>query len=96
MLGRVATSGCEFYRAGTWYPATDARGHLERKVRYLVARNMISTAEDFIVMAATRSSMTDEAYAIRCHGGAPQPSAVWLEAELRTLRAAARKSGVPQ
>lgn len=89
LLARVAQSGCEFYRAGSWYSAGDARDHLERKYRYLVARQMIGTSEDFVALAGTRSSMTDEAYAIRCRGVAAQPSAAWLTAELRSLRAAA-------
>lgn len=87
VLTRVAQSGCEFYRSGSWYSAAEARDHLERKYRYLVARQMIATAEDFVALAGTRSSMTDEAYAIRCRGGAPQPSAVWLTSELHSLRA---------
>ena len=86
ILARVAQSGCEFYRAGSWYTAADARSHLERKYRYLAARNMIGTAEDFVALAGTRSSMTNEAYAIRCRGQAVQPSAAWLTAELRSLR----------
>lgn len=88
LLTRVAQSGCEFYRAGSWYSAGEARDHLERKYRYLVARQMIATSEDFVALAGTRSSMTDEAYAIRCRGATAQPSAVWLTTELRSLRAA--------
>lgn len=87
ILARIAQSGCEFYRSGSWYSATEARDHLERKYRYLAARQMIATAEDFVALAGTRSSMTDEAYAIRCRGAAPQASAIWLVAELRSLRA---------
>lgn len=87
ILTRVAQSGCEFYRAGSWYTAAEARNHLERKYRYLVARQMIATAEDFVALAGTSSSMTNEAYAIRCRGAAAQPSAAWLTSELRTLRA---------
>lgn len=86
LLARVAQSGCEFYRSGSWYSAGEARDHLERKYRYLVARQMLATAEDFVALAGTRSSMTDEAYAIRCRSGAAQPSAAWLTTELRSLR----------
>lgn len=88
LLARVAQSGCEFYRSGSWYSAEKARDHLERKYRYLAVRNLLGSAEDFVVMAATRSSMTNEPYAIRCRGAAPQPSATWLGEELRNLRQA--------
>lgn len=92
LLGRVAQSGCEFYRSGSWFDGNKARDHLERKYRYLAARNLLGSAEDFVVMAATRSSMSNEAYAIRCHGGAQQPSAAWLTEELRNIRQSASKA----
>lgn len=88
MLSRVVSSGCEFGRGSTWHTGADARVHLERKLGYLSARGMVASAEDFIAMAATRSSMTGEAYAIRCKPNPAQPSATWMEAELKALRAA--------
>lgn len=87
LMVRIAQSGCEFYRSGSWYSAAEARDHLERKYRYLAARQMIGTTEDFVALAGTRSSMTDEAYAIRCRGVTALPSAAWLTTELRSLRA---------
>ncbi len=96
LLGRVAQSGCEFYRGGSWYSAPQARDHLERKYRYLAVRNLVGNAEDFVMMAGTRSSMSNEPYAIRCRGGAAQPSAVWLSDELRSIRQAAGKTAPPR
>lgn len=93
LLARIARSGCEFYRGGSWYSAEKARAHLERKYRYLAVRNLLGSSEDFVAMAGTRSSMTNEPYAIRCSGGAPQPSAVWLTDELKAIRLAAAKAG---
>ncbi len=89
MLARVVSSGCEFGRGSTWHSGPDARVHLERKLGYLSARGMVASAEDFITMAATRSSMTGEAYTIRCKPNPAQPSAAWMEAELKALRASA-------
>ncbi len=86
LLAHVGSSGCEFYRGGTWYNAVDAKSHLERKFRYMANRQMIATAEEFIAKGASKSSMTGEAYSIRCNKAAVQPSAAWLEAELRKLR----------
>jgi hypothetical protein len=93
LLARVGKSGCEFYRGGSWYNAEKARDHLERKYRYLAVRNLLGSAEDFVVMGGTRSSMTNEPYAIRCGSAAAQPSAAWLTEELRTIRQASAKGG---
>lgn len=93
LLARVAKSGCEFYRGGSWYSAEKARDHLERKYRYLAVRNLLGSSEDFVAMAGTRSSMTNEPYAIRCSGAAAQPSAAWLTDELKVIRQMAAKPG---
>jgi hypothetical protein len=86
LLRAVGTSGCEFLRGGTAHPAAKAQDHLQQKFEYLDARGMLKTAEDFIVKAGTRSSMTGEAYAIRCPGTAQLPSDEWLLARLKVLR----------
>lgn len=88
ILERIEKSGCDFNRSGSWYDGASARKHLQRKYEYLLARDKLGSTEDFISMAATRSSMSGEAYAIRCGGTTPVPSAQWLEGELRRLRAA--------
>ena len=90
LLRAVGTSGCEFLRGGTAHPAAKAQEHMQAKFEYLDARSQLKSAEDFIVKAGTRSSMTGEAYAIRCPGGAPQASDAWLQARLVALRAARR------
>ena len=88
ILERIEKSGCDFNRSGSWYDGASARKHLQRKYDYLLARDKLGSAEDFISLAATRSSMSGEAYAIRCGSTTPVPSAQWLEAELRRIRAA--------
>ena len=90
LLRAVGTSGCEFVRGGTAHPAAKAQDHLQQKFDYLDARGLLKTAEDFIAKAGTRSSMTGEAYAIRCPGTAQQASDEWLLARLKALRAARR------
>lgn len=79
-------SGCEFFRNGRWYSATDARRHLERKYRYLVERGLVSSAEDFIARAGSESSMSGRPYQVRCGTMAPVPSARWLTDELQRYR----------
>jgi hypothetical protein len=87
LLDFISGSECEFYRNGTWYASDKARAHLERKYRYLLKNRLISKAEDFIARAATESSLSGEAYKVRCDKSV-STSAAWLSAELKRLRAA--------
>ena len=48
LLGSIASSGCEFYRNGSWHDANAARVHMLDKYDYLVARDMVHTTEQFI------------------------------------------------
>ncbi|WP_097303812.1 YfeK family protein [Pseudomonas chlororaphis] len=85
LLDFVEHSQCQFVRNGTEYPAPQARQHLEKKLNYLEGKNMVSNAEDFIDLAATKSSMSGKAYEVRCPAGS-QPASSWLKAELQRLR----------
>jgi len=87
LLERIETSNCSFNRNGSWYAAPDARKHLQRKLDYMVERKMLGSAEDFIANAASSSSMSGKPYLIRCGTGEATPSADWLRAELRRMRA---------
>ena len=86
LLERIETSNCSFGRNGSWHPPADARKHLQMKVDYMVKRNMLGSTEEFISKAATSSSVSGEAYQIRCGSGAPMASATWLTAELKRIR----------
>ena len=70
LLRAVGSSGCEFVRSGTAHPAAKAQEHLQSKFEYLDTRNLLNSTEDFIVKAGTRSSMTNEPYAIAQIAGA--------------------------
>lgn len=85
LLSYLATSGCAFYRNGDWYEAEMARDHIKKKYDYLLQKNLIGSAEDFIVGAATKSSLSGEPYQVRC-GTKVYASAAWLTAELVRLR----------
>lgn len=89
LLEHVGQSGCEFYRNGIWYKGNLGQAHLRDKYEYLVLRDMISVATDFIDRAATRSSVTGIAYMVRCKGQEEMPSSRWLTEELVRYRAAA-------
>lgn len=91
LLQHVGTSGCEFYRNGSWYDAGRAEGHLRDKYKYLDARHQINSAEDFIDRAATKSSISGLSYQLRCKGSAAVPSGQWLYDALTLYRRASPK-----
>jgi hypothetical protein len=86
LLSRLAVSGCQFKRNGTWYTAAEAQAHLQRKLDYLADRGAVASAEQFIERAATKSSMSGQAYRVRCGGQPAVPSSLWLYPELQALR----------
>ena len=95
LLRAVGTSGCKFVRGGSSYSAAQAQEHLNQKYEYLVMRDLLSSTEEFIDKAATRSSMTGEPYAIRCAAAAPQRSDEWMRARLKSMRQApAQRQGL--
>ncbi len=86
LLDRLQTSGCDFNRNGSWYSGTEARAHLQKKADYLDGKEMIHSAEQFIELGATGSSMSGKPYLVRCKGVAALESAPWLKAQLKALR----------
>ncbi|HVJ74465.1 MAG TPA: DUF5329 domain-containing protein [Casimicrobiaceae bacterium] len=87
LLAFVAASPCRFVRAGSEHPGPEARDHLQRKLG--AARSMLSTADQFIDYVATGSSLTGEAYKVRC-GSRELTSKEWLHGELDQYRKAAK------
>ena len=88
LLRFIENSGCEFYRNGLWYDGTHASAHLRNKYEYFVARDQVRTTEEFIDRAATKSSISGIPYQIRCIGGAPVNSSVWLREAIAAYRQA--------
>lgn len=86
LLQYVETSGCSFYRNGSWYDSSHAKAHLRTKYDYMAARNLIGSAEDFIDKAATKSSLSGKPYKIRC-GSEEVESGQWLREVLARYRA---------
>lgn len=86
LISALAESGCEFQRNGRWYGAGRAQSHLQRKLDWLVERDMVASAEQFIERAATRSSVSGRNYEVRCPGRPAEPSATWLRRALDGLR----------
>jgi hypothetical protein len=90
LLTRLAASGCEFERNGSWHHAAEARAHLQRKYRYLLDKHLVGTTEDFIKLAATQSSASGKPYQVKC-GNQQVPSAQWMSQQLKQLRASGKR-----
>ncbi|MCY1463930.1 hypothetical protein D9M71_818930 [compost metagenome] len=72
-------------RNGSEYSGPRARAHLEKKLNYLKGKNKVNSAEDFIELAATQSSVSGRAYEVRCSEGV-EPASTWLKRELQRQR----------
>ena len=85
LMDALSRSGCQFQRNGSWYGAAEARAHLQRKYDYLLKKDKVDTAEQFIQRAASQSSMSGRAYRVRCQGREQEASA-WFGGQLQKLR----------
>ena len=86
LLTQLKTSGCEFNRNGTWYSASDATAHLNKKYEYLKQKNQISSTEEFIDKAARKSSMSGQPYFVKCKDAPSVESAKWFKDALIKFR----------
>lgn len=86
LIGALDGSTCRFQRNGSWHDAAEARAHLQRKYDYLLKKDKVDTAEQFIERAASQSSMSGKPYRIACPGQPEQTAAVWFGARLKALR----------
>jgi hypothetical protein len=86
LLGYVEGAGCAFNRNGTWYDSRAAQTHLRDKYKYLAARGLLNSTEDFIERAATASSLSGQPYEVRCGGNATVTTNRWLRDELARFR----------
>jgi hypothetical protein len=95
LLSRLEVSGCEFNRNGSWHGAAEAKSHLLRKLAYLEDHGAVKSTEQFIELAASRSSMSGEPYLVRCAGGNAVTSGSWLQAQLAAMRSTGRAPATP-
>jgi hypothetical protein len=91
LLASLETSGCQFNRNGSWYSGAEARNHLLGKLEYLEKRGTVQSAEQFIELAASKSSVSGQAYQVRCNGQSPVASQTWLAQQLTALRGQVNK-----
>ena len=90
LLSRLEASSCTFNRNGTWYPATEAKTHLLRKLKYLEDKGAVRNTEEFIELAASSSSTTGKPYLVKCGSAPAVESGAWLQAQLQLMRASGR------
>lgn len=86
LFSYLKDSSCAFNRNNAWHTPTDAVAHLQNKYEYLVRKDRILSAEDFIEQAATESSMSGKPYLVKCADGIPVKSAIWFKDELARYR----------
>jgi hypothetical protein len=82
--------GAVFIRNGVEYDGAKAAEHLRRKLGY--AGSKVKTAEQFIDLLATGSSMSGKPYRIRFADGHSVESAVYFHEQLRQLEAPVQKT----
>ena len=93
LMAKMSASNCQFERNGSWHSALEARQHLLRKLQYIEKRReTLASAEQFIDVAASKSSFSGKPYRVKCGSGEAVPSREWLTRELKALRAAGRTS----
>lgn len=83
LLSYVENSQCTFIRNGSTHNGPDARNHIEKKYNYF--KDRISSAEQFIEYTATKSTMSDKKYKVRCDDK-EYLTAQWLNDELNKYR----------
>ncbi|WP_332743471.1 DUF5329 domain-containing protein [Hydrogenophaga sp.] len=90
ILNRLEASTCWFQRNGAWHDGARAKAHLLRKLEYIEKKGTVQSAEQFIELAASRSSLSGRPYQVRCGRDAPVPTRQWLSEQLNTVRASSR------
>ena len=85
LLNYVKTTECKYIRNGSEHSGVDAAAHIKKKYDYF--KDDIKSAEDFIRLSATKSTMTGSKYYIDCPGSSKVESGKWLLSELKKYRA---------
>ena len=84
LLLYVQNTECEYDRNGTIYTGEEAAEHIQTKYDYF--KNRINTAERFIELSATKSTMSGRQYTVQCRGLEKLTSKDWLLKELESYR----------
>jgi len=85
-----ALQGATFIRNGREHDASSASSHLRLKLKTM--GDKIKTAEDFIDLCASKSSLSGEPYLIRLSDGSTIKSELFFKDKLKVLAAKKRQS----
>ncbi len=85
LLTFVAQTNCTYERNGDMHNGEEAVAHIKKKYEYFA--DDITTTEDFIAYAATKSKMSGQYYLVHCPSKPAQKSQDWLLDELDHYRA---------
>lgn len=86
LLVKLESSNCRFNRNGNWYSSKEAKEHLEKKLAHILRKGVITTTEQFIDYAASKSSVTGTIYLVQCNEIPAIESQKWLLEQLKQLR----------
>jgi hypothetical protein len=89
LLNYVKHTKCKYVRNGTPYNGQEAVEHIQNKYDYF--KKEIVSAEDFIRLSATKSTMSGKMYIIKCPGSPDMQSRKWLLEELKRYRSSQEK-----
>ena len=84
LLNYVKKTSCSYIRNGSKHSGTDAAAHIKKKYDYF--KDEIRSAEDFIRLSASKSTMTGSKYYIQCPNAPKVESSKWLLSELKRFR----------
>lgn len=90
LMATMQSSACEFNRNDSWHNAAEAKAHLMRKLDYLEGKNAVHSTEQFIELGASKSSLSGQAYQVKCGGAAPVDSKTWFTTQLKLIRSTTR------
>ena len=85
LLDYVAKSDATFIRNGASHTPVEAVAHIKAKYEHF--KNEIKTPEDFIRLAASKSSLTGKPYLVRTPNGNEMRLDAWLTDALKEYRA---------
>lgn len=86
LMGKLVASGCQFDRNGSLHSGAEAKGHILRKLDYLEGRSTLQSTEQFIELAASKSSSSGKPYFVKCGNDAAVESQRWLTQQLQVIR----------
>jgi len=84
LLEYVKTTECKYMRNGDSHNGLEAVTHITNKYNYY--KKDISSAEAFIRLSATKSTVSGSKYYIKCPGSPKVESGQWLLKELNRYR----------